>query len=254
MFRILDYVGTTSTYNEFGRVIIRTPNGVLNQTLIELALVNGIRDDLLKNDQSKLDISDRVVTKDDIIHTLSKSTRNVFCIKKNINGHYKFQVICENKEDAHILVLIDTNPRNVNDLSSIGILTPCKSTREFVHSITNPETEDGVGTAVIEHKHILYDFKSFKLLVKKFGIGTTDESTLGSIARRNAFDNNQTFKTRGIVSKVRRGINIGRRGFKQYVMNESASMSQTNVRSNPGPSLGIRLRNWIRRPNQPNSS
>ena len=251
MFRFLDYVGTTSTYNEFGRVIIRTPNGKLNQYLIDLALGDGIIDDLLMGDKSKLEESD-IVSKDNILNTLSKSHRNVFCIKKNINGHYKFQVICENKENKHILVLIDTNPSNDNDLSSIGILTPCKSTNEFIHGITNSKIEGGVGNVVIRHEHILYNFESFKLLVKKFHIGTTNESTLGSIASHNEYVKNQQVKKRGIASKVRRGINIGRRGFKQYVMNESASMSQTRP-MNTGPGVMSRIKNFLRR-NQPNSS
>lgn len=252
MFRFLDYVGTTSTYNEFGRVIIRTPNGKLNETLIKLALGEGIIDNYLRDDKSQLGFLDIDNNKDTIFQTLSISNRNVFCIKKNINGHYKFQVICENKEDKHILVLIDTNPNNTNDLSSIGILTPCKSTHEFIHDITNSKIERGVGNAVIRHEHILYNFESFKLLVKKFHIGTINESTLGSIARRNAYDTGQQVKKRGIASKVRRGINIGRRGFKQYVMNESASMSQTRP-MNTGPGVMSRIKNLFRK-TQPNSS
>ena len=82
----------------------------------------------------------------------------------------------------------------------------------------------------------------------------TEEEKLNARRERQMryYFKNQQVKKRGIASKVRRGINIGRRGFKQYVMNESASMSQTRP-MNTGPGVMSRIKNFLRR-NQPNSS
>lgn len=260
MFRFLDYVGTTSTYNEFGRVIIRTSNGDMNGTLIEMALDGGINDDMLTTNEI---ISFPSPNKTLFFAGLHKCQKNVFLINKNRNGHYKFKVISENLSLPNILVLIDTKPRE-DDLNSVGILTPCKSTLEFVHNISQPKLDSLPGNTVIKPDNILYTFTTFKQLVKKFGIYNIENIgeqyvRLAAVANMNKYEENdhtQPEKRPGLLTKIRRGVNIGRRGFKQYVMNESASMSKTHPRSNTGPSVRSRFRNWLRpnQPNQPNSS
>lgn len=256
MFRFLDYVGTTSTYNEFGRVIIRTPNGDMNQALIYMALSKNIEQYMLTLNVKREDNE----TKGkqyfyDILTGLYKT--NIFLINKNRRGHYKFKVMHENKNDKLILVLIDTHPHK--DMSSIGILTPLKKTSEFIfneaavpdlsrHHVNAQGTAEilapaTLNVATVNPAHIFYNYASFKQLVKKFGItldseqGANDEINLKQVASLNKYeeDDHKQPETRpGLLTKIRRGVNIGRRGFKQYVMKKSASMSKTLVHSNQG--------------------
>jgi len=254
MFRFLDYVGTTSTYNEFGRVIIRTPNGEMNGELIEMALNTGIVNDMLTTNEKKIFPS---TDKTLFLQGLVEYKKNIFLINKNRNGHYKFKVISENLNLPNILVLIDTKPRE-HYLNSVGILTPCKSTREFLHNISNPKIDSLSGNAVIKPDHILYTHTTFKQLVKKFGIYQIDNINeqyvrLAVVANQNKYEETDNQKRPGLLTKIRRGVNIGRRGFKQYVMNESASMSKTRARVNTGTSISNRIRNWLGQ-TQPNSS
>lgn len=287
MFRFLDYVGTTSTYNEFGRVIIRTPNGDMNEALIYMALSKNIEQYMLTlNVKREVNMNVKreekeTTRKKKFYDTLTKSyNTNIFLINKNRRGHYKFKVMHENKNDQLILVLIDTHPHKDNDMSSIGILTPLKKTSEFIfneaavpnfsrHHVNAQGTAEilapfsaTLNVATVNPAHIFYNYASFKQLVKKFGItlnseqGANDEINLKQVASLNKYeeDDHKQPETRpGLLTKIRRGVNIGRRGFKQYVMKKSASMSKTLVHSNQGPSMRSRLRNLLRR-NQPNSS
>ena len=279
MFRFLDYVGTTSTYNEFGRVIIRTPNGDMNEALINMALSKDMDQYMLKLNVKREDHGNP--SKKNFYATLTRVYKgmyvyntNIFLINKNKRGHYKFKVIHENKADQNILVLIDTHPHKDNDMSSIGILTPLKKTSEFkfdqedvprfLHSVKDSAeislpSRVTLKVTTVNPAHIFYNFTSFKQLVKKFGIILrsdqidNNEFDLKQVADLNKYEENDHTlpeKQPGLLTKIRRGVNIGRRGFKQYVMNESASMSKTHARSNTGPSLLSRMRNHI----QPNSS
>ena len=210
---IFGYVYSTSKYNEFGRVILKTPFPELNMLLIDLCL-----DIDSKYHQSKrvdavsytLNIYHPQTDKSKNLDLLRKNTsrHSIFMIKKNVNGHYKFDVLKEVSPQTNILVLIDSDP-NETSTSSIGILTPHK-------------TDRGLNNA-------FFTFQGFKNLVRKFGITVTNDNTLNEIAAMNAFNKEEMPKPRRVMSRIKQNFRAVKRGFKQYVLKESASMSKTLV-------------------------
>ena len=102
---VFGYVYSTSKYNDFGRVILKTPFPELNSMLIESCL---------SEDNDTADINNaHNIRRLYVSHTKKKtflellklhnSKQSIFIIKKNRNGHYKFE------------------------MSSIGVLSPHKT-------------------------------------------------------------------------------------------------------------------------------
>ena len=82
MFRFLDYVGTTSTYNEFGRVIIRTPNGDMNEALINMALSKDMDQYMLKLNVKREDHGNP--SKKNFYATLTRVYKGMYVYNTNI--------------------------------------------------------------------------------------------------------------------------------------------------------------------------
>lgn len=206
LYLVFGYMYSTSKYNEFGRVILKTPFPELNLLLIAICLIRYITQENFKlitadmwddNDFKKLRF---FIYLQDILNNIS-----TFMIIKNRNGHYKFKVI-KSVPDTPILVLIDSDPNEIS-MSSIGVLTPHKTHKETTN--------------------VLFTFDQFKNLVNKFHITVGDTYDLNAIAAMNAFSDDGKLKKRRVISRIKQNFRAVKRGFKQYVLKESASMSKT---------------------------
>lgn len=205
---VFGYVYSTSKYNDFGRVILKTPFPELNSMLIESCLSedNDTADINNAHNIRRLYVSH--TDKQTFLELLKQhheSKHSIFIIKKNRNGHYKFEVI-KSVNNTPILVLIDSDPNEI-DMSSIGILTPHK-------------TDKGP-------KDVLFTIHNFNSFVKKFRITVGDAYDLNRIADQNAFNDGDMPNKRRVISRIRQNFRAVKRGFKQYVLKESVSMSRT---------------------------
>ena len=205
LYLVFGYMYSSSKYNEFGRVILKTPFPELNLLLIAICITKYITPANFKYITD--DMWDDTDFEKSIFFIYLKEILNfsIFMITKNRNGHYKFKVI-NSVPDTPILVLIDSDPNEIT-MSSIGILTPHKTDKD----ITN----------------VLFTFAEFKNLVKKFHITVEDSDGLDEIAAKNAFNDDGKQKKRRVISRIKQNFRAVKRGFKQYVLKESVSVSKT---------------------------
>ena len=111
----LKYFSETSTFNKFARVIIRSKDGAVNACLIEKA--------------AKLNVIDFKLLKQCTTSAPTMSKLEFFAQFKNIarielkpRGHYHI-IHPGDSYDKEGIVVIDDNPADVNDFSTLGLLT-----------------------------------------------------------------------------------------------------------------------------------
>ena len=203
---VFGYVYSTSKYNEFGRVILKTPFPELNSMLIQSCLSEDSESKELKEGYTIQEIHRPNTDKKHFLGLLKERKLNsIFIIKKNRNGHYKFEVLKQVLNTA-ILVLIDSDPNEIST-SSIGILSPHK-------------TDKGP-------KDVLFAIHNFNSFVKKFHITVGETYDLNAIANLNAFSDYNMQPKRKVTSRIRQNLRAFKKGYRQYVLNESVSMSRT---------------------------
>lgn len=208
---IMNYMGMTSRYNEFGRIVIRSPYGDLNKFLVSMLVVSDVPTGIVAMLAHLID-----VTKSMYFEALKSVNKNILLIRKNKNGHYKFEVICENQTIDRIIVLVDSDPTD-ETFSSIGILTPMRKNYDF--------KLENFNSAAFK-TNFLYDKPALKQLIKKFGIEYDDES-LTTIANKNKYDKDIEKIQHGGYSNLKRRFRGAKRMVKQHALGMSASMSKT---------------------------
>ena len=206
---IMNYMGMTSKYNEFGRIIIRTPYGDLNKLLVSMLVVSDMPTGIVA---LFAHLSD--ARKSMYFEALKSVNKNILLIRKNKNGHYKFEVICENKTIDRILVLVDSDPTD-ETFTSIGILTPMRKNYHFKLEYFN---------SVAFKTNFLYDKTTLTQLINKFGI---DYVSLTTIDGKNKYEKDIQQITHGDYSNLKRRFRGAKRMVKQHVLGMSASMSKT---------------------------
>ena len=207
---IMNYMGMTSRYNEFGRIIIRSPYGDLNRSLVSMLVASDMQTGMIT-----LMAHYTKRTKSEYFVALKGVNKNIFLIRKNKNGHYKFEVICENSAVEHIVVLVDFDPSD-ETFNSIGILTPLRKNYDFnLENFNLPAFK----------KNFLYDKTTLTQLINKFGIKHYD--SLQTIASNHKYDPDVNEVKHGDYSNLKRKFRGARRMVKQHVFGWSASMSKT---------------------------
>lgn len=207
---IMNYMGMTSRYNEFGRIIIRSPYGDFNKFLVSMLVVSDMQTGIVA-----LLAHLTEVTKSVYFEALKSVNKNILLIRKNKNGHYKFEVICENQTIDRIIVLVDSDPTD-ETFSSIGILTPMRKNYDF--------KLENFNSAAFK-TNFLYDKPALKQLIKKFGIEY--DASLTTIANKNKYDKEIAGIQHGGYSNLKRRFRGAKRMVKQHVLGMSASMSKT---------------------------
>lgn len=206
---VFGYVYSTSKYNEFGRVILKTPFPDLNSMLIQSCLSEDSESVEMKEAHKRREIHHPHTDKQTFLELLKDRIHphhSIFIIKKNRNGHYKFEVL-KQVFNTTILVLIDSDPNEIST-SSIGVLSPHKFDK-------GP-------------KDVLFTIHNFNSFVKKFRITAAEDTyNLDAIAALNAFSDDNMQPKRKVTSRIRQNLRAVKKGYRQYVLNESVSMSRT---------------------------
>ena len=235
MTNFVRYLHTTSTFNELGRVIIKTSRGKANVAIIRDVLNEKLYEYTLTMGLEAIDNMDRSDYRDYgrksyLYGTFSNQT-NILLISKMKNGHYRFNILKEYPQSNKIFVLLDTRPYVERDYSSLGILTPAKSTSEFTHDLIKERWTGGGGVKYaieyINGKHLYYTFETLKILLRKFGIMLNGSNpNLAEQLKVHEY-NIDTSPNRSHLSKAKKAMQDIKRFVNQHVMKKSVSVSKT---------------------------